>query len=163
MILLRGMECYIYNKSTLWGCFITKTPLQPLTVKCVPLNHVAIFAIKNGNYGNGIATINMFWKKSACLSIELTSCSTAAVIRWKQTDCPIRASKSFSVAVLTVFNKFPEAVRNCDTASNFGIKLKTFLFYRAYKIWGHPNLLACESSIILTLWHVAKLYLYCFV
>ena len=44
------------------------------------------------------------------------------------------ASKSFSVAAPTVFNNLPEAVRNCDTASNFAIKLKTFLFDRAYKI-----------------------------
>ena len=27
-----------------------------------------------------------------------------------------------------------EAVRNCDTASNFRLKLKTFLFDRAFKI-----------------------------
>ena len=44
------------------------------------------------------------------------------------------ASKSFSVAAPTVFNKLPEDVRNCDTASNFRLKLKTFLFDRAYKI-----------------------------
>jgi hypothetical protein len=44
------------------------------------------------------------------------------------------ASKSFSVAAPTVFNKLPEADRNCDTVSNFGLKLDTFLFDRAYKI-----------------------------
>ena len=44
------------------------------------------------------------------------------------------ASKSFSVAAPTVFNILPEAVRNCDTASNFRLKLKTFPFDRAFKI-----------------------------
>ena len=47
------------------------------------------------------------------------------------------ASKSFSVAVQLFL--IIESVRNCDTASNFRLKLKTFLFDRAFKIWGHSQ------------------------
>ena len=71
------------------------------------------------------------------------------------------ALKSFSVTAPTVFNKLPEAVRNCDTASNLGLKLKTFLFARAYKIWGHS-----QPTRLWIINHIdtlacAKLYLYC--
>ena len=75
----------------------------------------------------------------------------------------VAASKSFSVAAPTVFNKLPKAVRNCDTASNFGIKLKTLLFDRAYKCWGHsqpPRLWIVDQTDTLA---CAKLYLYCIV
>ena len=62
------------------------------------------------------------------------------------------ASRAFSVAAPRFWNEIPAVVRNSIDVKNFGRKLKTILFTRAFKsAWRHSRPHACESSFV---WHL---------